>query len=79
MLMLGEVLSGLFVQPITITGAGRLLMLLPLTLGISIVYKTMRCERLEHIPAASLVLTIMIVVVMGLIGLGLLLFYQLLA
>lgn len=54
-------------------------MLLPLALSISIVYKTMRCDRLASIPVASVILTFMIVSVMGLIGVVLLLFFRLLA
>lgn len=76
---MGDTLSSLFVQPVSITGIGRLAMLVPLTLSISLVYKTMRCERLSSIPLASIVLTIMILVTMGLIGLVLLVLFRLLA
>ncbi len=74
-----ESLSSLFVQPISITGFGRLAMLFPLALSISVVYKTMRCERLATIPIASLVLCFMILACMGLIGVVLMLIFHLLA
>lgn len=76
---MSEMLSSLFIQPISITGSGRLAMLIPLTLSISVVYKTMRCERLTSIPMASIVLCIMILACMGLIGVVLLVIFQLLA
>lgn len=76
---MSENLATFFTQPMTITGVGRLAMLIPLTLSISIVYKTMRCERLSRVPAASVVLTIMILLSMGMIGLVLLVLFRLLA
>lgn len=69
----------LFVQPIQITGIGQLIMLAPLTLCISIVYKTMRCERMSQVPLASLILCLLILLVMGFIGLLLLIVFQLFA
>lgn len=74
-----EMLAALFVDWIPITGAGRLGMLLPLALSVSIVYRTIRCERLAAIPAASLVLWVMIVAGMMLIGVVLLAIFHLLA
>jgi hypothetical protein len=52
---MAEFLEALFVRPIQISGIGRLAMLLPLTLSVSIVYKTIRCRRLRSVPLASLV------------------------
>jgi len=72
-------LSGLFVQPIDVTGFWRLGMLVPLILSISIVYKTMRCEKLSAIPVASVILCLMILTSMGLIGALLLGAFRLLA
>ena len=72
-------LADLFFQPISITGIARLGMLVPLVLSISIVYKTIRCERLGAIPLASLHLCFMIVVCMMLIGVALLGVFHLLA
>jgi len=77
--MLAELLQSLFIKPAEITGIGRLAMLLPLTLSISIVYKTIRCERLRVIPAASLTLCFTIFAGMMLIGVVLLLVFRLLA
>lgn len=68
-----------FVRPIPITGIGRLLMLVPLALMVSIVYKTIRCERLRSVPLASVSLCFMIVTGMMLIGVFLLAAYHLLA
>ena len=76
---MADAISGLFVQPIQVTGIWRLAMLGPLALSISIVYKTMRCERLSTVPVASLVLCVMILVCMGLIGLFLLAIFHLFA
>lgn len=66
--MLSEVFQSLFVEPIPIKGLGRLGMLLPLSLSIAIVYKTIRCRRPGSIPLASLRLGFMIVFGMMLIG-----------
>jgi len=66
-----DLLHTIFVKPMTITGIGRLAMLVPLALSISIVYKTMRCRDLLAVPGASLTLCAMIVVCMLLIGVGL--------
>lgn len=68
-----------FVSPIPITGVGRLAMLAPLALSISVVYKTMRCERLRQVPASSVILCVMILFVMGLIGAALLVLFRLMA
>lgn len=76
---MNENLVNLFTQPVSMTGVGRLAMLVPLTFSISIVYKTMRCDRLSSVPGASLVLTLMILLSMGLIGFVLLLLFRLLA
>lgn len=72
-------LHSLFIKPYPITGIARLLMLIPLALSVSIVYKTIRCERLRSIPLASVLLCLMIVSCMMLIGVGLLLAYEVLA
>ena len=74
-----EFLPDLFVRPVSISGIGRLAMLLPLALMISIVYKTIRCERLSAVPLASLSLCFMIVSGMLAIGLFLFVTFRLLA
>lgn len=54
--------------PVQLTGVQRLLLLLPLSLSISIVYKTTRCGRPGDIPLATLALWATIVA--GMIGVG---------
>ena len=58
--------------------AGALL-LLPLCLCISIVYKTTRCEDIRDIPTAVLKNWITIVIGMYVVGIALLVIYELLA
>jgi hypothetical protein len=74
-----DLLEGLFFKPIPVTGFGRLGMLVPLALSISIVCKTIRCERLSSIPLASMSLCGLILLCMALIGVFLLVLFQLLA
>ncbi|MFQ5411266.1 MAG: hypothetical protein ACE5EC_03180 [Phycisphaerae bacterium] len=76
---MSDYLPDLFIQPIPITGIGRLLMLIPLALSISIVYKTIRCDRLSAVPVASLSLCFMIVAGMMLIGFFLMILFLLFA
>lgn len=70
--------SSIMVKSVPIEGLWRLVMLLPLSLAVSIVYKTIRCEKLSSVPVASLVLCFMIVSGMLLIGLALLLVFLIL-
>ncbi len=77
--MASNLLRDLFVEPVPIRGIGRLLMLVPLTLMVSVVYKTIRCERLAAVPMASLSMTFTIVTLMLLIGALLLVAFRLLA
>ncbi len=76
---MSDYLPNLFIQPVHITGIGRLLMLIPLALSISIVYKTIRCDRLSAVPVASLSLCFMIVTGMMLIGFFLMILFLLFA
>ncbi len=78
-LLAESLLRDLFVEPAQIRGIGRLLMLVPLTLMVSVVYKTIRCERLASVPMASLSMTFTIVTLMLLIGALLLVAFRLLA
>lgn len=71
-------LATLFIDPMTITGTGRSLLLLPLCLSISIVYKTLRLSDASRVPVASLVLWITIVLGMYAVGVGMWLLYLLL-
>lgn len=65
---MGDWVHTMFVEPITITGVWRLVMLVPLALMVSVVYKTIRCSQLSAVPLASLKLCTMIVGGMMLIG-----------
>jgi hypothetical protein len=74
--MTTDLVESLFVKPMQISGIWRLAMLVPLAVSISIVLKTIRCERLRSIPLASL--TLMLTIVGGMLALGvalLLIFY----
>jgi hypothetical protein len=64
-------LAGLFTQAIPVSGWGRVLLLLPLCLAISVVYKTIRCPIPRQIPLAVLPLWATIVAAMYLIGVAL--------
>jgi hypothetical protein len=77
-MLLGSV-DSLFVQPMSITGVWRLLMLVPLALSVSIVFKTIRCPQLRSVPAASIVLCSMILAGMMSIGVALLIIFRLMA
>jgi hypothetical protein len=68
---------GLFIHPVALARWQQMLLLLPLCLCISIVYKTMRCADLRQLPAAALVSWITVVVGMYLVGIALLVMYEL--
>lgn len=72
-------LPDFLVKPIEIRGVGRLLMLIPLILSVSLVYKTIRCRDLRQVPLASVKLCIMILGGMMAIGVVLLVTFRLLA
>ena len=77
--MLTGWVDSLFMKPISITGIWHLLMLVPLSLSVSIVYKTIRCPRLSAVPLASLVLCLIILAGMMSIGVALQIIFHLLA
>lgn len=77
--MSAEFWQTLFVKPKTITGIWDLVMLVPLAISISIVYRTIHCRRLASVPLASLKLCFMIVAGMLLFGAMLLGVFHLLA
>ncbi|MFH0981357.1 MAG: hypothetical protein V2A79_07455 [Planctomycetota bacterium] len=56
--------------PARMSGLQNLLLLIPLCLSVSIVYKTTRCARLGEIPLATLALWLTIVG--GMLGVGVL-------
>ncbi len=65
--------------PFVLAGWQRMLMLIPLCLSISIVYKTIKCEDLKEVPAASVVLCAAIVGSMYAVGVGIWVLYVLMA
>ena len=56
--------------PGPLSGLQRLLLLIPLCLSVSLVYKTTRCARLADIPLATLALWLTILG--GMVGVGVL-------
>ncbi|HNO79609.1 MAG TPA: hypothetical protein PKN33_16285 [Phycisphaerae bacterium] len=73
-----SVIAGIL-TPSILTGWQHMLMLVPLCLGISIVYKTLKCEDLKEVPAASVVLCAAIVGSMFAVGIGIWVLYGLMA
>ncbi len=56
------------VDPIAVHGLWRALLIIPLCLSISIVYKVTRLERLAELPAAAAALSLTII--LGMYGVG---------
>ncbi len=69
-------LLAVFTQPVILSRPVHLLLLLPLCLAISIVYKTTKCETVREIPVAVLGSWLTIVISMYALGAGLLLLYE---
>jgi hypothetical protein len=75
-----EFLRNLFERPVQdFSRFPQLAMLVPLALAISVVYKTIRCEKLSRVPLASATLTVMILGSMLAIGVVLLVVFNALA
>ncbi len=75
-----DVLLALMTTPCPeLSGWQRAILLLPLTLSISVVYKTVKCRTTREIPLASLVLWITILAGMYLVGIALMIVYELLS
>lgn len=72
-------LAALFVDPIPLTGMQRAIMLLPICLSISVVYKTIKCPRIEDIARTSATLWVTIFLGMWAVAFALWLLYQLFA
>ena len=68
-----------FIDPIDVVGWQKMLLMLPLCLAISIVYKTTKCDELREVPVAAIVLWITIVAGMFAVGIGLFAAFTLLA
>ena len=65
-----------FMHPMTLNRTQQMLMLLPLCLSISLVYKTIKLDDVRQVPVASLVSWGTIILGMYAIGVGLLLLYE---
>lgn len=74
-----DLLATLMIHPVSLVRWQYALLLLPLCLAISIIYKTTRCENLRDVPMAVLKNWITIVIGMYAVGIALLLIYELLA
>lgn len=72
-------IAQLFITPIPLSGGLKALLILPLCLSISIVYKVTRAERLRDVPAAVAALWMTIVVGMYAVGIALWVVYMLLS
>lgn len=77
MIELPALLATVFVDPMTVNGFGRTLLLLPLCLSISIVYKTLRASSLTRVPLDGFILWITIVLGMYAVGVAMWLLYLL--
>lgn len=65
-----------FLTPVSLSRTQQMLLLLPLCLTISLVYKTTKCENVRQIPLATLGSFITIVVGMYAVGIALLVIYE---
>ncbi|MCG3137346.1 MAG: hypothetical protein HJJLKODD_01190 [Phycisphaerae bacterium] len=72
-------LATLFLDPLPLMGWQRGLLLLPLCLAVSVVYKAIKLPDLRNLPLASAGLWIMMVVGMWAVALVMWLMYQLFA
>ncbi|GMV95981.1 MAG: hypothetical protein AMXMBFR83_03500 [Phycisphaerae bacterium] len=72
-------LLAVLLTPVTLTRFQQMLMLVPLCLAVSIVYKTTKCERVREIPWAAFVSCLTIIIGMYLVGIALMVLYNLVA
>ncbi len=68
-----------FVYPVDLSRLQQLLLLLPLCLTVSVVYKTTKCAEIREIPLAVAVSWLTIVVAMFAVGIAVIFLYHLLA
>ena len=61
---------------LAVTGVGRMLLLLPLSLAIAVVYKTTRCENLREVPGAVAALWLTLVLGMYAVGVAIWLLFM---
>ena len=71
-----DLLGTIFINPIVLGRWQQMLLLLPLCLSISVVYKTTKCENIREIPLAAVVSWITIIIGMFTVGVVLLLLYE---
>ena len=71
-----EILAEFMTHPLTLMRWQQMLLLWPLCLAISLVYKTIKCPNIREIPQAVLVSWITIIVGMYAVGVVLLLVYE---
>jgi len=72
-----EMLAAFMIHPLELARWQQMLLLLPLCLTISVVYKTTKCADVREIPLATVVSWLTIVVGMYAVGVVLLLIYEL--
>ncbi len=65
------IFAQLFVTPLELSGPQRMLLIVPLCLSISLIYKATRLENLRALPGAVAALCLTIVVGMYAVGVGL--------
>ncbi|MCB9867408.1 MAG: hypothetical protein H6816_12350 [Phycisphaerales bacterium] len=67
----------IFTTPVPLTGVQHLLLLAPLCVAISIVYKTLRCEDMSDVPRAALGQSVTVILAMVGVGVAVWLLYLL--
>ncbi len=68
-----------FITPVPLAGWQQMLLLLPLCLALSVVYKATKLEDLREVPLASVITWVTIVAGMFAVGVGLYVLQMLLA
>ena len=68
-----------FIYPADLSRLQQLLLLLPLCLAVSVVYKTTKCRDIREIPLAVVVSWLTIVVAMFAVGIAVIVLYHFLA
>ena len=71
-----EMLATFMIHPLQLTRVQQMMLLLPLCLCVSVVYKTTKCTNVRAIPLAAVVSWITIVIGMYAVGVTLLLIYE---
>jgi hypothetical protein len=71
-----DLIAMLMLDPMVLNRWQEALMLWPLCLAVSIVYKTTKCETVREIPAAAAVSSVTIVVGMYVVGVALLVLFE---